>query len=172
MAISSTFSVLFLSVMTPLSEVHRFIDEAHECSLKVGDLIDILAEPRRSFVPCGPGRRSCAGPREPVFVADDLHVEYRAADWPPEAGPQRVSMTIRHGETIGVAGRSGGGKSTWLRVMVRLTHPSAGRVMLGGLPLEAVSREAIGDLIGYVGQNPFVFSGTIAENIRVRPART
>ena len=33
------------------------------------------------------------------------------------------------------------------------------------MPLESVSREAIGELIGYVGQNPFVFSGTIAENI-------
>jgi ATP-binding cassette subfamily B protein len=37
--------------------------------------------------------------------------------------------------------------------------------MLGGVPIENVSREAIGHLIGYVGQNPFVFSGTIAENI-------
>ncbi|WP_237722458.1 ABC transporter ATP-binding protein [Singulisphaera acidiphila] len=160
-----TFSVLFLSVMTPLNEVHRFVDEAHECSLKVGDLIDILTEPAdRSFQPAPAGEPSLVL-GEPVFVTDDLHVDYRAADGRPRRALNGVSMTIRHGETIGVAGRSGGGKSTWLRVMVRLTHPSAGRAMLGGIPLESVSREAIGDLIGYVGQNPFVFSGTIAENI-------
>ena len=50
--------------------------------------------------------------------------------------------------------------------MMRLIHPSGGKLSsLGGVPIESVSREAIGDLIGYVGQNPFVFSGTIAENI-------
>jgi ATP-binding cassette subfamily B protein len=76
-----------------------------------------------------------------------------------------VSLVIRHGETIGVAGRSGSGKTTWLRVLMRLTHPTAGRVRLGGVPFESVSREAIGRLIGYVGQSPFVFAGTIADNI-------
>ncbi len=49
--------------------------------------------------------------------------------------------------------------------MMRLTHPTSGYVSLGGVPIDCVSREAIGNLIGYVGQNPFVFSGTIAENI-------
>ena len=48
---------------------------------------------------------------------------------------------------------------------MRLTHPCGGTATLGGVPLECVSREAIGELIGYVGQNPFVFAGTIAENI-------
>jgi ATP-binding cassette subfamily B protein len=76
-----------------------------------------------------------------------------------------VSVTIRHGETIGVAGRSGCGKSTWLRVLMRLTHPCSGNAWLGGVPIASIGREAIGDLIGYVGQNPFIFAGTIAENI-------
>ncbi|HZY89000.1 MAG TPA: ATP-binding cassette domain-containing protein, partial [Gemmataceae bacterium] len=40
-----------------------------------------------------------------------------------------------------------------------------GRVYFGGLPLEEVSRESIGNLVGYVGQVPFVFSGTIRDNI-------
>src|SRR5208282_4647121 len=76
-----------------------------------------------------------------------------------------ISLTIRHGETIGVAGCSGGGKSTWLKCLLRLNHPCGGQVELGGVPLEEVSREAIGRLLGYVGQAPFVFAGTIAENI-------
>jgi ATP-binding cassette subfamily B protein len=160
-----TFSVLFLNVMAPLNEVHRFIDEGHECSLKVGDLLEILSEPvDRSFQPAPAGGPSLVI-GEPIFVANDLKVEYHTADGRARQALKGVSMTIRHGETIGVAGRSGGGKSTWLRVMMRLTHPCGGEALLGGIPLEAVSRESIGDLIGYVGQNPFVFSGTIAENI-------
>ena len=65
-----------------------------------------------------------------------------------------------------MAGRSGCGKSTWLRVLMRLTHPSGGRGLARRRARSrSISREAIGDLIGYVGQNPFVFAGTIAENI-------
>ena len=65
------FSVLYLNVMAPLNEIHRFIDEAHESSLKVGDLVDMLAQPvDRSFQPGRPARaparasaRRCSWPR-------------------------------------------------------------------------------------------------------------
>ncbi|MHC5540346.1 ABC transporter transmembrane domain-containing protein [Singulisphaera rosea] len=50
------FSALFLNVMAPLNEIHRFIDEAHESSLRVGDLVEILSQPSdRSFQPTNPG---------------------------------------------------------------------------------------------------------------------
>ncbi|WP_422925323.1 ABC transporter ATP-binding protein [Singulisphaera sp. PoT] len=160
-----TFSVLFLNVMAPLNEIHRFIDEAHESSLRVGDLVDILNQPSdRSFSPLNPQEpRLEVG--APLFACHDLTVDYRTPDGTLRRALNGVSLTVRHGETIGVAGRSGCGKSTWLRVMMRLTHPSGGSAEIGGVPLESVSRESIGRLIGYVGQNPFVFSGTIAENI-------
>jgi ATP-binding cassette subfamily B protein len=48
---------------------------------------------------------------------------------------------------------------------MRLAHPSGGTALVGGVPLECLSREAIGRFIGYVGQNPFVFAGTVATNI-------
>jgi ATP-binding cassette subfamily B protein len=159
------FPVLFLQVMAPLNEVHRFIDEGHECSLKVADLLDLLDEPvDRSFRPAQVREPRIDG-SVPLFEAEGLRVDYRTANGQSKRALDGVNLTIYQGETIGVAGRSGCGKSTWLKVMMRLTHPSAGRVMLGGVPIESVSREAIGELIGYVGQNPFVFSGTIAENI-------
>ena len=52
------FSVLYLNVMAPLNEVHRFVDEAHESSLRVGDLLGLLALPiDRSFKLAEPGSR-------------------------------------------------------------------------------------------------------------------
>jgi ATP-binding cassette subfamily B protein len=48
---------------------------------------------------------------------------------------------------------------------MRLVHPKAGQVFLKGVPLEDVSRQAISRLIGYVGQSPFMFAGTIEQNI-------
>ena len=160
-----TFSVLYLSVMCPLNEVHRFIDEAHESSLRVGDLIRLLREPvDRSFKPVEP-REPKLGVGEPVLVTEDLSVVYPSGSRDTRPALNGVSMVIRHGETIGVAGRTGCGKTTWLRTMMRLVHPTAGTALIGGVPLESISREAIGRLVGYVGQNPFVFSGSIAANI-------
>ena len=160
-----TFPGLFLMVMSPLNEVHRIIDEGHECSLKVADLLELLNRPvDRSFHPVNPQEPRIDG-SVPLFEAEGLRVDYRTADGRMKRALDGVNLSIRAGETIGVAGKSGCGKSTWLKVMMRLTHPSSGTVSLGGVPIDSVSREAIGDLIGYVGQNPFVFSGTIAENI-------
>jgi ATP-binding cassette subfamily B protein len=160
-----TFSMLFLNVMAPLSEVHRVIDEGHEASLQVGDLLDLLAEP------VDPSFLAAAAPSvgkqrsQPLLEIRDLDVDYVSASGTQCRALDRVSLTIYEGEKIGVAGRSGSGKSTWLRVLLRLTHPRSGAVRLAGVPLENVSRQAIGRLIGYVGQSPFVFAATIAENI-------
>jgi ATP-binding cassette subfamily B protein len=160
-----TFSMLFLNVMVPLSEVHRVIDETHESSLQVGDLLDMLAEPvDRSFTSVVT-REPHLLDGEPIIAIEDLHVDYRDRKGVARPALRGVSMTIDHGETIGIAGRSGSGKSTWLRVLMRLVHPHRGRVSLGGVPLEEISRASIGDLVGYVGQGPFVFAGTVAENI-------
>jgi ATP-binding cassette subfamily B protein len=158
---------LFLNVMTPLAEVHRFIDEAHESSLRVGDLLGLLTVPiDRSFrtpeAPAGPPRLALG---EPVFTADDLRVEFHGNDGQPRHALNGLAIAIRHGETIGVAGRSGCGKTTWLRTLLRLTHPCGGTATLGGVPLECITRQTLGDLVGYVGQNPFLFAGTIAQNI-------
>jgi ATP-binding cassette subfamily B protein len=159
------FSMLFLNVMTPLAEVHRVIDEGHECSLLVGDLLEMLSEPvDRSFSPDHleePKLKDGA----PVLAAENLRVEYTTPTGSRKRALDDVSLLVRHGETVGIAGRSGCGKSTFLRVLMRLTHPDAGKASLGDVPIEAVSREAIGKYVGYVSQTPFLFQGTIAENI-------
>ena len=158
-------SLLFLNVMTPLSEVHRVLDEAHDSSLQVDQLLAMLAEPvDPSFAPA-PLREPCLRPGAAAFEVEDLWADYRTAGGERKGALRGVSLTVAHGETLGVAGRSGGGKTSWLRVLLRLTHPCRGRAWLGGVPLESVSRQAIGRLIGYVGQTPFVFAGTIADNI-------
>jgi ATP-binding cassette subfamily B protein len=160
-----TFSMLFLNVMSPLSEIHRVIDEGADASLRVGDLLDMLHQPFDPSFETKTKRLPRIVPGEPVIEVEDLRVEYTTAEGQNRLALDGVSLTIRHGETIGVAGRSGSGKSTWVKVVLRLIHASAGSVHLAGLHLGELSREEIGRLCGYVGQQPFVFAGTIAENI-------
>jgi ATP-binding cassette subfamily B protein len=101
----------------------------------------------------------------PVVSMRDVRVGYRLPDGQRREALTGVTLEIKKGETIGVAGRSGCGKTTWLKVLMRLVHPTAGETELMGVPLEDVSRERISKIIGYVGQSPFIFSGSIEENI-------
>lgn len=160
-----TFSVLYLNVMAPLNEVHRIIDEGHEACLRVGDLMQLLVEPTdASFKSVTPSAVSLhVG--QPIIRAENLLVSYLTPEGKLKQALDNVSLTIRHGETIGIAGRSGSGKSTWVKVLLRLLHPDQGRVELAGRSLDAIDRRSLAGLVGYVGQTPFVFSGSIADNI-------
>lgn len=158
------FSMLFLNIMRPLKELHRILDETYDTSLQVNVLLGMLDQPvDQSF-----GTVTLRAPKldgtVPLLECQDLVVEY---DTP--SGPRRildgVTLAIRQGQTIGIAGPSGSGKSTWLRAMLRLLHPNGGEVLVGGVPIQVLSREDIGKSIGYVSQTPFVFSGTVRENI-------
>ncbi|MEP6672946.1 MAG: ABC transporter ATP-binding protein [Chthoniobacter sp.] len=159
-----TFSMLFLNIMRPLREVHRILDETYETSLQVSVLLGMLNQPvDQSF-----GTVTLRAPKldgtVPLLECQDLVVEYETP-----SGPRRildgVTLAITQGQTVGIAGPSGSGKSTWLRAMLRLLHPNGGEVLVGGVPISVLSREDIGKSIGYVSQTPFVFSGTVRDNI-------
>jgi len=160
-----TFSVLFLNVMTPLSEIHRVLDEGHESSLRVGDLLEMLAEPLDPSFTLTRMSEPRLRSGEAAIVAEHLVVEYVTSQGKSINAVDHLSLQIRHGETIGIAGRPGCGNSTFLRGLLRLVHADRGRILLGDVPLDEVSRGDISRLIGYVGQSPFVFAGTVAENI-------
>ncbi len=158
------FSGLYLSIMGPMKDVHRILDEAYDSSMQVTVLLQMLDQPLdQSFnvVTLRPPRLDGS---IPLLECQDLVVEYNTPH-----GKRRildgVTLAIRQGQTIGIAGRSGSGKSTWLRAVLRLLHPTSGEVLVGGVPIGVLSREDIGKSIGYVSQVPFVFSGTVRENI-------
>ncbi len=160
-----TFSGLFLNIMRPLREIHRILDETYSSSLQVSVLLGMLQEPVDESFAVQTLRQPRLDGTVPLMECQDLTVVYDT----PGGGTRRaldgVSLTIQHGQTIGVAGRSGSGKSTWLRCMLRLLHPASGEVLVGGVPISALSREDIGKHIGYVSQQPFVFSGTVKDNV-------
>jgi len=160
-----TFSVLFLNVMTPLNEIHRVIDEGHEASLRVGELLEMLGQPvDRAFEAAGNPKLTLI-PGQPAIQIHDLTLDYPVDDGKSKRGLDGVSICIEHGQTIGVAGPSGAGKSTWIKALLRLVHPTEGRILIGGTPLEQMNRQDLARLVSYVGQNPFVFTGSIRDNI-------
>jgi ATP-binding cassette subfamily B protein len=76
-----------------------------------------------------------------------------------------VNLTIRAGETIAIVGHTGSGKTTLASLSPRLFDPSSGAVELGGIDLRRFDPEELRRLIGFVPQETFLFSATLAENI-------
>jgi len=158
-----TFSMLFLSVINPLRELHRIVDEGHEASLRVEDLLRMLNEPADESFRTGQAQEPVIVSDRPALVVRNLSMTYAGSTLvQPLKG---TSFAVPTGAVVGIAGASGCGKSSALRVILRLAHRFEGTVELGGVPLREVSREALARLVSYVGQKPFIFTGTVEENI-------
>jgi ATP-binding cassette, subfamily B, bacterial len=77
-----------------------------------------------------------------------------------------LDLVARRGQTIALVGPSGGGKSTVVKLLLGFYRPTGGELSLGGLSSERPSLARLRELMAYVPQDPFMFDGTVAENIR------
>ncbi len=78
---------------------------------------------------------------------------------------KNISLKINKGETIGIVGRTGSGKTTLVNLLMRVIDPDEGMVYGGGHEVHDVSLKALRSTFGYVLQDDFLFSATVAENI-------
>jgi len=76
-----------------------------------------------------------------------------------------IDLLIRPGETVALAGPTGGGKSTIVSLIARFYDVSRGRILIDGCDLRQVERASFMQQVGLVLQDPFLFSGTIRDNI-------
>jgi ATP-binding cassette subfamily B protein len=76
-----------------------------------------------------------------------------------------VDLTIEPGETVAFVGATGAGKSTMAKLVTRFYDPTAGRVLIDGYDLTLVTLESLRSQLGVVPQEPFLFAGTIRDNI-------
>jgi ATP-binding cassette subfamily B protein len=96
----------------------------------------------------------------------DLDIRDLTFSYDGRAVLRDVDLQVRHGETIGIVGRTGSGKSTLLSLITRTFEPPPGTIFIDGRPVEAIPIHQLRDIIGMVPQETFLFSESIAENIR------
>lgn len=139
-----------------LMDYYQDLQDSHVRYHRIMDYFDIQPE----FLLAPPGGR------DPLRLEGDIRIqdmsfiidgEIRILD--------QVSLSLRSGEQLGLVGFSGSGKSTLAMVIGQLYSYTTGHVFLDGQELKTLSKQDISLNIGYIAQYPFIFDGSIEENL-------
>lgn len=110
-----------------------------------------------------PAQEPQTDPSAPAVEFRDVSFGYHHTG---ERALEHVSVAIRRGETVGIIGGTGSGKSTFVNLIARFYDAASGTVLVDGVPVQRYPQRALRGRIGMVPQHALLFSGTIADNIR------
>jgi ATP-binding cassette subfamily B protein len=115
-----------------------------------------------------PEVRVNAGERVMAPVKGEIEIRDLTFTYPGANRPalRDIDLHVRPGETVGIVGRTGSGKSTLLALITRTFEPPAGTILIDRRPIESFPTSQLRQWIGSVPQETFLFSESIAENIR------
>ncbi|MBI4188609.1 MAG: ABC transporter ATP-binding protein [Chloroflexi bacterium] len=149
--------------------IQRFFDPVREVTMLYTDLQRAMASAHRIF--------------ELIDVVPDIIDNPGAIELPPIKGEVKfdkvkfsyvpgteilhdIDLTINPGETVAIAGRTGAGKSSLTSLIARFYEVNGGAVLVDGYDVKSVTQKSLRDKIGIVPQDPYLFSGTVGENIK------
>ena len=134
------------------------------CAKRITEVLEhepAIAEPAKNVTP----ERN-----DGVVEFRDVTFTYAGADAPVL---HDISFTARPGQTTAIIGSTGSGKSTLLHLIPRLYLPTEGQVLLDGADVSRMNRQDIVKRVSLVPQKPYLFSGSVASNLRLgRPEAT
>lgn len=108
------------------------------------------------------------GPIESIEFKD-VHFTYPNTSTKVLSG---ISFSVAGGQFLGVMGHTGAGKTTILKLLMRYYVPDSGEVLINGNDINNYTLESVRDAIGFVSQDPFLFYGTIRDNVRYNQEAT
>jgi ATP-binding cassette subfamily B protein len=132
---------------------------APRASVSANRICEVLRTETSVVPPTDPRPLGEAG----VLEFDNVRFTYPGAEAPVLCD---ISFTVRPGETTAVIGSTGSGKSTLVNLVPRLFDPTDGRVLVGGVDVRELDPDDLWGEIGLVPQKPYLFTGTVASNLR------
>ncbi|WP_409422791.1 ATP-binding cassette domain-containing protein [Pseudaeromonas sp. ZJS20] len=150
-----------------LSYLGRMIEPLNELANQVGQLQQALVAGERVFALLdAPQERQSGRPSQLQGAVrfDDVSFAY-----PPQEKPvlQNINLTLAPGQMLALVGHTGSGKSSLISLLLGLYSPQQGRIWLDEAPLDELDLGQVRQQIGLVQQDPFIFAGSLADNIRL-----
>lgn len=150
-------ALYFHSLFTPINAALVLLDDAQSATAGLARLVGVTDQPS---VPRS-DRQVEAG-RVEVIVRKVNH-----AYQPGHLVLRDIDLTIRHGERVALVGASGAGKTTLARLVAGIQPPTAGTVLIGGVPPSELGPAAARRTVALITQETHVFAGTLADDLRL-----
>jgi ABC-type multidrug transport system fused ATPase/permease subunit len=155
--------VLFLSYLAlfyvPINQIHsvnHMLQHALAASERVFEVLDTVPD-----VKDRPGVVAPVGPVRGELRCEQVMFHYRS-DVPVLMG---LTVSVRPGERVALVGPSGAGKSTLVKLLMRFYDVTGGAILMDGTDLRDLPLAYVRDQIGFVQQEPFLFNGSVRDNI-------
>jgi len=152
----TSYLALFYVPINQIHSVNHMLQHALAASERVFDVLDTVPDVRDE-----PGIQAPVARFTGAVAFDHVQFHYRS-DAPIL---KDVSITVRAGERVALVGPSGAGKSTTLKLLNRFYDVTGGSITIDGMDIRRVPLAFLRNQIGLVQQEPFLFNGTVRENI-------
>ena len=138
----------FMAMMIPRASV---------CADRIGEVLDVE-----------PSMKEPSNPKQPAELAGRVEFRDVTFAYPGAEEPvlSNISFTAEPGQTLAIIGSTGSGKTTLVSLLSRLYDAESGEVILDGVPVPELARQDITRRVSMVPQKPYLFSGTIGDNLR------
>lgn len=163
-----TYFTIILNAVVNISKMFVVFSRAAASADRVMAIIDMPQDMTQALPACV--REALPQGEEPPAIAFE-HVTFRYGKSGEETLTD-IDFTLRRGQTLGILGETGSGKSTLIRLLMRFYDPDAGTVRLFGQDVRTMDNAALRAHFGVTFQSDTLFEDTIAENIRLGRALT
>lgn len=146
-------------LMTPLQQIGNVINTMQRSRASLERLNDLLGKQ--------PDITEIEGAYEVDMSQADIQIRDLSFSYPEsrKEALRHIDLRIESGMTLGIVGRTGSGKTTLMRLLLRTYDPPPGTVLIGGKDIREMTFESLREQIAYVPQDGFLFSTTIKDNI-------
>ena len=148
-----SYFTIILNALMMVSRLFVMYSKGAASGRRIAEVLDAPVEMQPEQRPKG----------DEAFHVEFDHVTFSYAK--REDNIKDISFTLRKGETLGIIGPTGSGKSTILRLLLRFYDPDAGSIRIHGQDVRSIPSEKLHSMFGIVFQNDFLFSDTLGENI-------
>jgi ABC-type multidrug transport system fused ATPase/permease subunit len=148
------FLSLFYEPIDRLNSLNQMILSGRAAADRVFDILDAEEE-----------QNSTQGGSLPPVIAGHVHFEKVSFSYQDQPTLHGITLDAQPGQTIALVGSTGAGKTTVLSLLARFYESTTGQITLDGIDISTLAKPSLRDHLAYVTQEPFLFNGTVRENL-------